>query len=112
MYLHIHAHGDRMKVAQEAIRLPRSPSPRPSAAPTGLGRGSAFELDTAKLASALGYAGKVNGGVYQVSVPGPGGPHGRTPRSTPSMGVATALSFQPTGNGKAANTRRLRAHVS
>ena len=56
------------------------------------------------MARALGVTGKVNGGVYQVSVP-------RAERITdhgmvvpPSMGVATAINFQPTGGGKAAIT--------
>jgi hypothetical protein len=71
-----------------------------AAAPTA----AAFDLDTAGIARTLGAAGKVNGGVYQVSVP-------RAERVTdggmevpPSMGVATALNFQPTGGGKAAVT--------
>ena len=51
-----------------------------------------------------GGAGKLNGVVYQVSVP-------RSERITdmgmevpPSMGLATAINFQPTGGGKAAIT--------
>ena len=56
------------------------------------------------LARALGAAGKVNGGVYQVSVP-------RHEEITmdgevilPSMGVSTAINFQSTGRGWAAIT--------
>ena len=52
----------------------------------------------------LGHKGAVNGGIYQVSVP-------RSEKITdegmevpPSMGTATALNFQPTGNGHAAIT--------
>ena len=63
-----------------------------------------LDLDTASIAKTLGVSGKVNGGVYQVSVP-------RLERITekgmevpPAMGVATALNFQPTGGGKAAVT--------
>jgi hypothetical protein len=56
------------------------------------------------LARELGVAGKANGGVYQVSVP-----RRETIRESgnevpPSMGVATAINFQPTGGGKAAIT--------
>jgi hypothetical protein len=102
MYLHIHAHGDRMKVAQ-AIRAALASTKTPSAAPTA-SAAAPFELDTAKLASALGYAGKVNGGVYQVSVPRAEPVRMDGTEIPPSMGVATALNFQPTGNGKAAIT--------
>jgi uncharacterized protein DUF1259 len=102
MYLHIHAHGDRMKVAQ-AIRAALASTKTPSAAPTASAV-APFELDTAKLASALGYAGKVNGGVYQVSVPRAEPVRIDGTEIPPSMGVATALNFQPTGNGKAAIT--------
>jgi len=102
MYLHIHAHGDRMKVAQ-AIGAALASTKTPSAAPTA-SAAAPFELDTAKLASALGYAGKVNGGVYQVSVPRAEPVRMDGTEIPPSMGVATALNFQPTGNGKAAIT--------
>ena len=51
-----------------------------------------------------GHGGKNNGGIYQVAVP-------RAEHITESgmavpnsMGVATALNFQPTGSGKAAIT--------
>jgi hypothetical protein len=55
-------------------------------------------------ASALGYAGKVNGGVYRVSVPR-AGPVRMAGMEIPSaMGLAIALNFQPTGSGKAAIT--------
>jgi hypothetical protein len=46
----------------------------------------------------------VNGGVYQVNVPRaePITEHGM--QIPPSMGLATAINFQPTGGGKAAIT--------
>ena len=66
----------------------------------------AIDLDTAQLDQIIGVKGQANGGVYQFGVPR------RDPitevacRSTPAgpMGVATAINFQPTGNGKAAIT--------
>ena len=103
MYMHISAHGDAAKIAQaihDALALSKTPlgPPSPAAAP------SAADLDTTGIASALGVAGKLNGVVYQVSVP-------RTETITemgvaipPSMGVATAINFQPIGNGEAAVT--------
>jgi hypothetical protein len=61
-------------------------------------------IDTKQIDSILAHAGKNNNGIYQVSVP-------RAEQVTEdgmaipnSMGIATALNFQPTGNGKAAIT--------
>ncbi|MDB4881336.1 MAG: protein of unknown function LppY and LpqO [Gemmatimonadetes bacterium] len=103
MYMHIAAHGDAEKIAQTvrgALALSKTPIGTPAApAPP-----SAADLDTAAIARALGVAGKLNGVVYQVSVP-----RRETIRDggdvvPPSMGVATAINFQPTGGGKAAIT--------
>ena len=104
MYMHVMGHGDPAKLAQ-AVRTALGESKTPLEAPAPPGAAApAIDLDTAAIASALGIAGKVNGGVYQVSVP-------RRERVTdhgmeipPSMGVATAINFQPTGGGKAAIT--------
>jgi len=105
MYMHIMGHGDPARLAQ-TIRaalgasktpIPQGPAPAPAAA-------AAVDLDTVAVAQALGFTGKVNGGVYQVSAP-------RAERITahgtevpPSMGTATAINFQPTGGGRAAIT--------
>jgi hypothetical protein len=103
MYMHIMAQGDPTRIARaihEALRqskTPLGPASPPSAA-------SAADLDTAGIARALGVTGRLNGVVYQVTVP-------RSEKITemgtevlPSMGVATAINFQPTGGGKAAIT--------
>jgi len=103
MYLHIQAHGDRVKIAEAvraALALTKTPAPPSSAT----AQAAPLELDTVKLASALGYGGKVNGGVYQVSVPRAEPVRMNDTEIPPSMGVATALNFQPTGGGKAAIT--------
>jgi hypothetical protein len=102
MYLHIEARGDPVKIAaavHAALALTKTP-PQPPTPPAG----ASFGLDTAQVASALGYKGKVNGGVYQVSVPRAGPVRIGGIEVPPSMGVATALNFQPTGRGKAAIT--------
>ena len=103
MYMHISAHGDAARIAQ-TIRSALSLSRTPLAAPAAPTAAAPIDLDTIAVAGALGFAGKVNGGVYQVSVP-----RGDTIREggneiPPSMGVATAINFQPTGGGKAAIT--------
>lgn len=102
MYLHISAHGDEAKIAS-TIRtaLARSATPLDDApsAPA-----PALDLDTAAIAAALGYSGRANGGVYQVNVA-----RGETIREgrnevPASMGLATVINFQSTGNGRAAIT--------
>jgi hypothetical protein len=103
MYMHISAHGDATAIAH-ALHDALATSKTPLGAAPPPGTASATDLDTAGIAKALGTAGKLNGVVYQVSVP-------RTETIThmgaevpPSMGVATAINFQPTGGGKAAIT--------
>jgi hypothetical protein len=103
MYMHVSTHGAPAKVAQtvhEALALTKTPlgAPAAPAAP------SAADLDTAAIARTLGVSGKLNGVVYQVSVP-----RRETIREgreviPPSMGIATVINFQPTGGGKAAIT--------
>ena len=102
MYMHIAGHGDAVKLAdavKKVISLTKTPAPaQPPSAPPAL------EMDTAGIDQILGHKGKVNGGVYQIGVP-------RAEKITEagmtvpgSMGLATALNFQPTGAGKAAIT--------
>jgi hypothetical protein len=102
MYMHIMAHGDAATIAA-TIRSALGQTATPLESP-GASSAAEVDLDTAGVAGALGVPGKVNGGVYQVSVP-------RRDRVTdhgmevpPSMGVATAINFQSTGAGKAAIT--------
>src|SRR5260370_29050363 len=102
MYMHIEGHGDAAKLAgsmKEVVALTKTPAPTPPPSTP-----PAVDLDTAAIDQALGAKGKANGGVYQVSVP-------RAEKVTDagmpvpgSMGLATALNFQPTGGGKAAIT--------
>ena len=103
MYMHVMAHGDPAKLAA-TVRdaLGRTATPMDTTSPPAAA--AAFDLDTAALARTLGAHGKVNGGVWQVSVP-----RRETIRDDgavvpPAMGVATALNFQPTGGGRVAAT--------
>src|SRR5258708_29913832 len=98
----IEGQGEGAKVAgsmKEVVGLTKTPAPTPPPSTP-----PAVDLDTAAIDQALGAKGKANGGVYQVSVP-------RAEKVTDagmpvpgSMGLATALNFQPTGGGKAAIT--------
>ena len=104
MYMHIASHGDGVQMAKaihDAIALTKTPSPDTTAAPqasTDLG------FDQKQVEQILGRARKINGWLLQIAVPRAEtiSDSGRT--VPPSMGVATALNFQPTGNGKAAVT--------
>ena len=102
MYLHVQAHGDPARIASAvhaAMLLTRTPmQPPPPAAPASL------DLDTAAVARALGHGGRANGGVYQVSVPRRDAVREHGEVVPAAMGVATAINFQPTGNGRAAIT--------
>ncbi len=103
-YMHIHGAGDAVKLAQAiraALALTKTP---PSGSTTAPRFASPLGLDTVRIAQALGHSGKVNGGVYQVSVARPDTIRDDRVVIPAAMGVATALNFQPTGGGKAAIT--------
>jgi hypothetical protein len=102
LYVHIHGHGDPIKIAESiraAVALTKAPPPTPPAPPAG-----PLGLDSAQVATALGHGGRVNGGVLQFSVPRAETIHEGSFEVPPSMGLGTALNFQPTGGGKAAIT--------
>jgi hypothetical protein len=104
LYMHVHAMGDAVKIAETmraAVALTKAPPAAPPPAPSAA---AAAGIDTAAIAQTLGRAGRSNGGVYQVSVP-----RSETIRDAGmtvpgSMGLGTAINFQPTGGGKAAIT--------
>lgn len=98
MYLHFQGHGEAVKLARtlhDALALTKTPIAATAAQPS-------VELPTSELNRILGSAGRENGGALQYSIP-------RAEKITedrmevpPAMGVATAINFQPTGNGRAA----------
>ncbi len=101
MYMHIHGMGTAAslgKAIHSAIAKTKTPEPKPPAQPGDLG------IDTKQIDQILGHAGKNNGGIYQVSVPRAEHIMEGGMAIPNSMGVATALNFQPTGGGKAAIT--------
>lgn len=102
LYVHIHAHGDPVAIAttiRSAVALTGTPAPAPP--PT---TPPAVDIDTAGITTALGHAGRANGGVWQVNVPRQETIRSRGMDVPPSMGLASVLNFQPTGNGRAAIT--------
>jgi hypothetical protein len=102
MYMHIGGHGDAVKLAgsiKDALALTKVPAPNPPAAAQGN-----IGIDTTAIEQALGHPGKVNGGVFQVSVPRQESITEGGMKVPGSMGLSTALNFQPTGGSKAAIT--------
>jgi hypothetical protein len=104
-YMHVGGHGDATKMAavvHEALSQSKTPlSVQAPAAPA-----PAVDLDTGQLDQIIGMKGQPNGGVYQFGVPRQ---HPITENEMPiapmgPMGLATAINFQPTGNGHAAIT--------
>ena len=104
IYMHVGGEGDPVKVAT-AIRAALAESKTPLGPPPSAVLPPAIDLDTAKLDEVIGVKGQANGGVYQFAVPrrDPVTEMGVVlpPRPT---GVAIAINFQPTGDGKAAIT--------
>jgi len=102
VYVHIAAEGDGVRIAtaiRTALNLTGTPAPStpaPAASP--------IDLDTALIHRTLGYEGKVNGGVYQVNVPRREKVMMHGDFILPSMGISSAINFQPTGGGKSAIT--------
>jgi Domain of Unknown Function (DUF1259) len=103
-YMHIHGHGDPVTIAT-AIRAALGESKTPFGPPSAsVPQVTQIDLDTLALDEAIGAKGKVNGGVYQFSVPRKDAvTEGDTP-IPPAMGTGTVINFQPTGGGKAAIT--------
>jgi hypothetical protein len=104
MYMHIRAAGDALKIAK-AIHDALAQSKTPFTAPAAGGdQTQDIGIDTKQLDQIMGQTGKVNGGVYQFSVPRGEAVSDNGMEVPPSMGVAQAINFQPTGGGKAAIT--------
>jgi hypothetical protein len=102
-YMHISGHGDPVKLAaalKDALALTGTPAAAtPSAAPA-----ADLAIDAAGVDEALGRKGKNTGGIYQFSIPRAEAIRDMGTDIPPSMGTATAINFQPTGNGHAAIT--------
>ena len=102
MYMHVEGHGDAVKLADSlhaALALSKTPfGALPSA------KSETVDLDTAGIDDIMGSKGKMNGGVYQFTIP-------RADKITESgmpvpasMGTGIAINFEPLGGGKAAIT--------
>ena len=103
MYMHISGHGDAVKLAEaihRALALTKTPLGAPATAP----KQSGYDIDIGRVEQILGYKGKKNGNVYQFGIARAEKIMDGEMEVPPSMGVATAINFQPTGEGRAAIT--------
>lgn len=108
MYMHIHAMGDGVKIA-EAIHDALALSKTPFAAPAAAAPTQDLGIDTKQIDQIMGQTGKLNGVVFQYSIAraddvNDAAMNGKAEIIPPAMGVAQAINFQPTGGGKAAIT--------
>lgn len=104
-YMHVGGHGDPARMAaviHEALAVSKTPMTAPAApaAPP------AIDLDSAQIEQIIGAKSQANGGVLQFNVPRRDAVTMEGMQMAPvgPMGVAEAINFQPTGNGKAAIT--------
>jgi uncharacterized protein DUF1259 len=106
VYMHIRAIGNPGRIARAvraALEFTQTPlGPAATAAPTA--PAAAFEVDTSAIAKVMGVRGRLNGGVYQLSIPRREKIREDKVEITPAMGVGTVINFQPVGEGKAAVT--------
>ncbi|WFP61727.1 DUF1259 domain-containing protein [Mesorhizobium sp. WSM4904] len=105
MYMHVLGHGDPEKLATALhSALQQSATPLSDTPASATAASKAIDLDTSTIDQALGRKGKVNGGVYQVSIPRAESIKDDGMEVPDAMGSAIAINFQPTGSGKAAIT--------
>jgi Domain of Unknown Function (DUF1259) len=103
MYMHVYGSGDAVKLAA-ALREALGASHTPLGASASAAPPEALPFDTKAIDAAMGAQGKAAGGTYQFSFP----------RAEPvtedgmplpaSLGIATAINFQPTSAGRAVAT--------
>ena len=104
MYMHYSGHGEAVQMAR-ALRQALSASGTPLGTAPAAAPASGPTLDTKAIEQALGRSGRdAGGGVFQVSVPRAEALTEIGQPLLPSMGVVTAINFQPTTDGKAAIT--------
>ncbi len=101
-YMHVGGHGDPVLLAESlraGIALSKTPLTAAPAGPT-----QPLALDSASLDAVVGFKGSVNGGVLQYSVPRAEPLTESGMAIPPQLGTATAINFQPLGEGRAAIT--------
>jgi hypothetical protein len=104
MYMHIASYGDAVKMAHaihDAVALTKTPGPDAASVPAA---SEPLGIDQKAIEAALGRSGKVNGGILQFGFPRAETVTEGAMVVPPTMGIGTAINFQPTGAGKTAIT--------
>lgn len=102
LYMHIASRGDAVKMAaaiRDALALTKTPAPDAASTPAS---SELTGIEQKRIEDILGRSGKVNGGILQFGVPRAETVTDGAMVIPASMGVGTAINFQPTGDGKAA----------
>lgn len=102
MYLHVWGQGNEVELARKigaAVALTKTP---PAGPPQGPAATPGFDADA--IQKTLGRTGTVSNGVLAVSFPRPEKITMMGIELPPSMGMATAMSFQAAGTGRVAAT--------
>jgi hypothetical protein len=103
MYMHIHGKGDAAALAKAVHdALAETKTPGPDSGPSTEQQDIGINIE--QIEQALGHKGKVNNGIFQVSVPRADHITDAGMAVPNSMGLAIGINFQPTGDGKAAIT--------
>lgn len=102
LYMHVAGEGDPAELARSVREaLAQSKTPLEAAPPT-TGDPPKLGFDAAKIDGILGFPGKNNAGIYQFGIPRAETVTARGMPVAPAMGTAIAISFEPTGEGRAA----------
>lgn len=102
MYMHVHGMGEAVALAK-ALRSALAASRTPTAIPTAAAT-ETLALDIKAMDAALRAPGKVVGGTYQFAFPRAEQINEDGASIPPSIGLATAINFQPTTQGRAVAT--------
>jgi hypothetical protein len=103
LFMHVGGEGDAVELAG-ALRAGLALTKTPLGGPAGKPAAEQLPLDTARLDEIIGYNGSASGGVYHFTIPRAEDITEAGMAVPPAMGTATAINFQPTGDGKAAIT--------
>ncbi|QGM44641.1 DUF1259 domain-containing protein [Methylocystis heyeri] len=101
-YMHVGGHGDPAQLAKtlrEALAQTKTPFDASAASPAA---DQKIGFDVGQVEQILGFQGKNNGGVFQFSVPKAERISAGGRALSPAMGIANAINFQPTDDGRAA----------
>jgi hypothetical protein len=101
LYMHVSGVGDPVVLAR-AVREALAETKTPFGPPKASSRAATTSFDADGIGAILGPKGKNSDGVWQFSFPRPDAVRVAGVTMPAAMGVATAINFEPTGDGKVA----------